>query len=175
MTILIRLWYFGVIIVCTNHILHNAHTDWINMHLLFSCGKSGFVVKETILIGLTREWWLPWWEHGVLTRLRKFEPIENVLVVGMSVAGWEEVVVATGDILVDRLVGWEHMETLPGWRSNVELRPAELVDDTLSYPGLQVTPLAHAKIQPHPPGRMLPLGRFGIMINIIFSTQRSMA
>ena len=84
-------------------------------------------------------------------------------------------VVATGDILVAKLVGCEHIETLPGWRSNVVLRPAEFVDVTLSYPGLQVTLLASAKSQPHPPGRMFPLGRFSIMINVIFSTQWSMA
>lgn len=46
-------------------------------------------------------------------------------------------VVATGDKLVAKLVGCEHMDTLPGCRSSVELRPAELVDDTHSYPGLQ--------------------------------------
>lgn len=53
----------------------------------------------------------------MLTRLLKCEPIENVLVVGIScvlTAGWEDVVVATGDKLVAKLVGCEHMDTLPG-------------------------------------------------------------
>lgn len=110
------------------------------LYSLLSCGgNSEFVVTETILVGLRREWWLPWWLHGVLTRLLKFEPIEKGRVVGMScvlTAGWEDVVVATGDKLVAKLVGWEHIDTLPGWRSSVVLRPAELVDETLSYPGL---------------------------------------